>query len=49
MFCSKGTSIHLRKTEALENGSARVKAKSAPMSASLFWMGVPVRHHRELA
>ena len=35
-LCSKGTSIHLRKTEALEKGSARMKVKSAPMSESLF-------------
>jgi hypothetical protein len=36
IFCSKGTSIHLRKTGVLEKGSTRMKAKSAPMSASLF-------------
>lgn len=47
--CSKASLIQRRKTEGLSKGSARMKEKRVPRSASLFWTGVPVRHQRELA
>jgi len=47
--CSNGVWMYRRKAASESKGLALMKANRAPISSSLFWMGVPVRHQRELA
>lgn len=48
-FSSNGMLTNLRNIARLWNGRIRRNAKRAPMSSNRFWIGVPVRHHRDLA
>ena len=48
-FCSYGITIELRNCRMSWNGLALIKQNKAPISSSLFCIGVPVRHHLEFA
>lgn len=46
---SNGTLRNRRNCHTLEKGSTRRKARREAISSRRFWIGVPVRHHLDLA